>query len=68
MDNPDQAELGGKRREMTVLFSDIRGFTTVTERGNPEELVAPAERVFLADGRDRLPAQGHASTSSSATW
>ena len=44
--NPDQAELGGKRREMTVLFSDIRGFTTVTERGNPEELVAQLNEYF----------------------
>src|SRR5262249_44122395 len=31
--NPSLARLGGQRREMTVLFSDIRGFTTVTERG-----------------------------------
>ena len=46
MDNPDQAELGGERREMTVLFSDIRGFTTVTERGNPEELVAQLNEYF----------------------
>jgi adenylate cyclase len=44
--NPDQAELGGKRREMTVLFSDIRGFTTVTERGNPEELVSQLNEYF----------------------
>ena len=46
MNNPDQAELGGKRREMTVLFSDIRGFTTVTERGNPEELVSQLNEYF----------------------
>ena len=26
--NPELARLGGQRREMTVLFSDIRGFTT----------------------------------------
>jgi adenylate cyclase len=44
--HPDRAELGGKRREMTVLFSDIRGFTTVTEKGNPEELVAQLNEYF----------------------
>jgi adenylate cyclase len=46
MNNPDQAQLGGGRREMTVLFSDIRGFTTVTERGNPEELVSQLNEYF----------------------
>jgi len=46
MSNPDLAELGGKRREMTVLFSDIRGFTSVTERGDPEELVAQLNEYF----------------------
>jgi adenylate cyclase len=46
MDNPDLAELGGKRREMTVLFSDIRGFTSVTERGDPEALVAQLNEYF----------------------
>jgi adenylate cyclase len=46
IDNPGLAELGGKRREMSVLFSDIRGFTTVTERGNPEELVAQLNEYF----------------------
>ena len=38
--NPALARLGGQRREMTVLFSDIRGFTTVSESGEPEEIVA----------------------------
>jgi len=46
MSNPDLAELGGKRREMTVLFSDIRGFTSVTERGNPEDLVRQLNEYF----------------------
>ena len=44
--NPELAELGGKRRDMSVLFSDIRGFTTVTEKGDPEELVAMLNEYF----------------------
>ena len=46
IENPDLAELGGRRREMTVLFSDIRGFTTVTEKGEPEALVAQLNEYF----------------------
>ena len=46
LEHPEQAELGGGRREMSVLFSDIRGFTTVTEKGNPEELVAQLNEYF----------------------
>jgi adenylate cyclase len=38
--DPARAQLGGQRREMTVLFSDIRGFTTFSEAGQPEEIVA----------------------------
>jgi adenylate cyclase len=30
----------GKRAELTILFSDIRGFTTMSEKMTPEELVA----------------------------
>jgi adenylate cyclase len=44
--HPELAELGGNRRDMSVLFSDIRGFTTVTERGNPEEIVAQLNEYF----------------------
>ena len=46
--NPALAELGGKRREMTVLFSDIRGFTTMTERGQPEAVVEQLNTYFSA--------------------
>ena len=54
MADPALARLGGQRRDMSVLFSDIRGFTTVSEAGEPEAIVGPAERVLLADGADRL--------------
>jgi adenylate cyclase len=46
IENPELAELGGKRRDMTVLFSDIRGFTSVTERGEPDALVAQLNEYF----------------------
>jgi adenylate cyclase len=44
--DPTRARLGGQRREMSVLFSDIRGFTTVSERGQPEEIVAQLNEYF----------------------
>lgn len=34
-----QPELGGVDKELTVLFSDIRGFTTLSESMTPQELV-----------------------------
>jgi adenylate cyclase len=37
--DPSMLKLGGDKRELTVLFSDIRGFTTLSERLTPEQLV-----------------------------
>ena len=37
---PGKVKLGGERKILTVLFSDIRGFTTLSEKLTPEELVA----------------------------
>ena len=37
--NPDKLQLGGDRKKITLLFSDIRGFTTLSEKTDPEQLV-----------------------------
>ncbi len=37
--HPEKLTLGGERKELTVLFSDVEGFTTISERISPEELV-----------------------------
>lgn len=38
--NPDKLKLGGEKREVTVLFSDIRGFTSISEKYPPEIIVS----------------------------
>jgi adenylate cyclase len=38
--------LSGRAREVTVLFSDIRGFTTLSESRPPQEVVALLNRYF----------------------
>jgi adenylate cyclase len=40
IENPEMAKLGGARVEVTVLFSDIRGFTPFAEKYEPEDVVA----------------------------
>jgi len=37
--HPEQLRLGGERRDITLLFTDIRGFTTMSENLDPEALV-----------------------------
>ena len=56
--DPSKLKLGGNKKQLTVLFSDIRGFTTISEQLSPEELVhflneyltAMTDIVFKYDG------------------
>jgi adenylate cyclase len=47
--NPQQLRLGGETRLITVMFSDIRGFTSISEqyKSNPEGLSRLINRGFL---------------------
>jgi adenylate cyclase len=46
--NPETAQLGGTRREVTVLFSDIIGFTTFSEKHEPEHVVEMLNEYLTA--------------------
>src|SRR5207248_6124590 len=38
--DPDKIVLTGERRDVTVLFCDVRGFTSISERVPPEQVVS----------------------------
>ena len=38
--HPERLKLGGELRELSIFFSDVKGFTSISERLNPEELTA----------------------------
>ncbi|MFZ2444779.1 MAG: adenylate/guanylate cyclase domain-containing protein [Syntrophobacteraceae bacterium] len=42
----EEARLGGHKRDLTVFFSDIAGFTTIAERMSPEELMLHLSEYF----------------------
>jgi adenylate cyclase len=39
LENPEKLQLGGERRRVTLFFSDLAGFTTISERLSPETVV-----------------------------
>ena len=56
--DPSKLKLGGDKKNLSVMFSDIRGFTSISEKLTPEELVqllneyltAMTDIVFKYDG------------------
>ncbi|MBE9556880.1 MAG: adenylate/guanylate cyclase domain-containing protein [Proteobacteria bacterium] len=45
-DHPDQLRLGGEIRELTLLFSDLRGFTSISEKYDAEQLTSLVNRFL----------------------
>ena len=57
IDNSISTELGGVRQQITVVFTDVRDFTTIAELADPDILMHQTSRyfsaltdIFLADG------------------
>ncbi|MBX3292965.1 MAG: FHA domain-containing protein [Acidobacteria bacterium] len=46
LEDPDSFRLGGVNQTITVLFADIRGFTSLSETEQPEKIVALLNRYF----------------------
>ena len=44
--NPDLLQLGGQRRDCTFLFTDVRGFTNLSEKLEPEQVTEIMNRVL----------------------
>ncbi len=46
IEHPESLKLGGERKNLSILFSDIRGFTTLSESMTPEKLIEILNRYF----------------------
>lgn len=58
--SPEKLTLGGEQRELTVLFSDIRGFTAISElyKDDPQGLTALINRLFTPLTNDIMERKG----------
>ncbi|MDD9923929.1 MAG: adenylate/guanylate cyclase domain-containing protein [Boseongicola sp.] len=59
-ENPDQLKLGGETKEMTLLFCDVRGFTTISEqfKSNPQGLTVLINRLLTPLTKEILDREG----------
>jgi adenylate cyclase len=55
--DPSQLKLGGERKELTILFSDVEGFSTFSEKLDPEHLTSLLN-LFLSDMTDIILDEG----------
>ena len=57
MRDPGSLKLGGERRELTIFFSDLQGFSTISERLGPEDLTKLLND-YLSDMTDIILEEG----------
>jgi len=48
LDKSISTDLGGVRQEITIVFTDVRGFTTIAESADPDILMRQTSRYFSA--------------------
>jgi adenylate cyclase len=58
IDNPQKLSLGGERREITIMFTDLQGFTSLTEKTQPEVVQQILARHFTMLTDVILPSRG----------
>jgi len=46
--DPSRLQLGGTKRHMTAIFTDVKGFSTISEKLDPEELVSLLNKYLSA--------------------
>lgn len=46
LENPDMIKVGGEKKKVTIIFTDIRGFTTLSEILSPHELIGLLNSYF----------------------
>jgi len=56
LEDPSRLKLGGQRQEVTILFADIRGFTSFSEYRDPEGLVEVLN-CYLSIGAEAVLAE-----------
>lgn len=57
LDDPSRLKLGGERREMSIFFSDLQGFSSISERLQPDELITLLNE-YLSDMTDIILEEG----------
>jgi adenylate cyclase len=56
LSDPDKLALGGEKKHMTALFTDVKGFSTISEQLDPSELVGLLNE-YLTEMSDIIMAQ-----------
>ena len=57
--DPERLKLPGEKQEVTILFADLRGYTTMSERLSPEELVLLLNRYLTLAADEILSSGGY---------